>query len=595
MPTLNWIGKEAVLNHHNEVPFHLLRCNPDLSIGEPDSGNLLVEGDNLLALKALLPYYAGQVKCVYIDPPYNTGNENWIYNDNVNSPEIREWLGKVVGKEVEDLSRHDKWLCMMYPRLVLLRELLSEEGSIWVSIDDHEVEHARILLNEVFGASNFVATVIWQKVFSPKNSAKYLSEVHDYVLLYTRNKAIWSRNLLPRSESQNDRYSNPDDDLRGPWTSGDLSARNYYSEGTYPVITPSGRVIDGPPKGTYWRVSKEKLLELDQDGRIWWGEDENNVPRLKRFLSEVKDGIVPQTLWIYNEVGHTQEAKKELIQICDFESSEDVFITPKPTRLIRRILQIATGPNDLVLDSFAGTGTTGQAVLEQNQDDGGQRRFILIEMAQNVVRAITQQRLQRVVQGYSYKGTDRTELFKEKLTVTNFKQSAQILKQIDELKQTYKTNYDGFETKIEHEHVVLYGKTKIDGFKQGVGGGFRYCQLGETLFDANGQLRQAEVAFGDLARHVFFTETGSPLPFEVQAVTPLIGIHNNTAIYLLYNGIMADVQPDGGNILTRTILASLPPHPGPKIIYGNGCLLSQDYLQQQNITFRQTPYEIRVN
>lgn len=595
MPTLNWIGKEAVLNHHREVPFHLLRGSPTLSAGDPDSGNLLVEGDNLLALKALLPYYAGQVKCIYIDPPYNTGNESWVYNDNVNSPEIRDWLGQVVGKEAEDLSRHDKWLCMMYPRLALLRDLMSEEGSIWVSIDDHEVEHARNLLNEVFGKDNFVATIIWQKVFSPKNSAKYLSEDHDYILLYAKNKAVWDRNLLPRSGTQDERYSNPDNDPRGPWTSGDLSARNYYSEGTYPVTTPSGRVIPGPPKGTYWRVSKEKLLELDQDGRIWWGEDQNNVPRLKRFLCEVKEGVVPQTLWTYTQVGHTQEAKKELIQICDFESSDDVFVTPKPTRLIRRILQIATGPNDLVLDSFAGTGTTAQAVLEQNQEDGGRRRFILIEVAPDVARPVTHQRLQRVIQGYPFTGTERTELFRQKLTVTAFRKSAETLARIEEIKDAQKQAYDGFETKIEDECIVLYGRTQIKGFKEGTGGGFRYCELGETLFDAGGQIRHGAVTFADLARHVFFTETGAPLPADTDGETPLIGVHRGTAIYLLYNGIMDDVQPDAGNVLTRALLAALPAHDGPKVIYGNGCLLGREYLQQQGITFRQTPYEIKVN
>jgi len=257
MPTLDWIGRSAVVEHHKQVPFRLLHCNPKLSHGDADGGNLVIQGDNLEALKALLPYYAGQVKCIYIDPPYNTGNENWIYNDNVNSPHIREWLGKVVGGEGEDLSRHDKWLCMMYPRLTLLWQLLSDDGSLWMSIDDNEVHHARAILDEIFGRENFVTTVIWQKVFSPKSSARHLSENHDYVLLYAKGSRSWQRNLLTRTEEQNQRYSNPDNDPRGPWTSGDLSARNYYSLGIYPVTTPSGRVIPGPPKGTYWRVSKD--------------------------------------------------------------------------------------------------------------------------------------------------------------------------------------------------------------------------------------------------------------------------------------------------------------------------------------------------
>lgn len=249
MPTLNWIGKEAVVKHHKEVPFRLLEPVPERSCGEVESGNLIVQGDNLHALKALLPRYAGQVKCIYIDPPYNTGNEGWVYNDNVNSPEIRRWLGEVVGKEGETLDRHDRWLCMMYPRLVLLKQFLREDGAIFVSIDDNEVATLRLLMDEIFGAKNFVATVLWQKVYSPKNSARHLSEDHDYVVIYASKADAWKPNLLPRTDEQNAAYRNPDDDPRGVWKTSDLSARNYYSAGTYPITCPSGRVIDGPPKG----------------------------------------------------------------------------------------------------------------------------------------------------------------------------------------------------------------------------------------------------------------------------------------------------------------------------------------------------------
>jgi len=541
MPTLNWIGKEAVVEHHKEVPFHLLRCNPELSVGEPGSGNLLVQGDNLLALKALLPYYKGQVKCIYIDPPYNTGNESWVYNDNVNSPEIQTWLGRVVGKEAEDLSRHDKWLCMMYPRLVLLRELLSEDGSFWMSIDDNEVHHARAILDEIFGPQNFVDTIIWQKIFSPKSSARHLSADHDFILVYAKNAEVWQRNLLPRTEAQDQRYKNPDNDPRGPWTSGDLSARNYYSLGTYPITTPSGRVIESPPKGTYWRVSKETLEDLDTDGRIWWGESGDNVPRLKRFLSEVKSGVVPQTIWLHKEVGNTQEAKKEVVRMLPEAAS--VFSTPKPTRLITRILQIATDPGDLVLDSFAGSGTTGHAMLKLNKEDGGNRRFILVEMEPEIARAITSERLKRAIEGYEWEG------------------------------QQSKTNRE-----------------------EGLGGGFRFCELGPTLFDAQGQIRDA-VSFTDLAHHVFFTETGEPLPLPQGATleTPLLGAVNGLAVYLLYNGVLEDRSEGSGNVLTQAVLATLPPHDGPKVVYGNGCMLSSAYRQQANITFRQIPYEVKVS
>lgn len=259
--------------------------------------NLLVQGDNLLALKALLPYYAGKVKCIYIDPPYNTGNEGWVYNDNVNSPEIRQWLKQVVGKEGEDLSRHDKWLCMMYPRLALLREFLSEDGAIFISIDDNEVQNLRAVMDELLGVRNFVATVIWQKVYSPKNSAKHFSEDHDFIIVYAKNAEDWRPNLVSRTDRQDKAYKNLDKDSRGPWKTSDLSARNFYSLGTYSITAPSGRVIEKPPQGRYWVVSQEKFHELCKDRRIWWGKGGSSIPQVKRFLSEVKKGVVPQTLW----------------------------------------------------------------------------------------------------------------------------------------------------------------------------------------------------------------------------------------------------------------------------------------------------------
>jgi adenine-specific DNA-methyltransferase len=377
MPDLYFKGKEFVYNHHLTVPYRPLETQPDKSIGE-DSGNLIIHGDNLHALKALLPHYAGKVDCIFIDPPYNTGNENWSYNDNVNSPIMREWLSSNPINR-EDMLRHDKWACLMYPRLKLLYELLSEQGSFWMTLDDNEIHHARLILDDIFGSENFVATCIWQKVYSPKNTARHFSEDHDYLLVYAKNAAEWTPTLLPRTEEMEARYVNTDNDKRGPWKAGDVSARNYYSEGTYSIKCPLGRLIEGPPNGRYWVISKQKFEGLDADNRIWWGEDGNNIPAIKRFLSEVKQGVVPQTLWFYNEVGHTQDAKKELLSILNFETSEDVFVTPKPTKLIERVLQLATDSDSIVLDSFAGSGTTAHAVLSMNAKDGGNRNFILVE------------------------------------------------------------------------------------------------------------------------------------------------------------------------------------------------------------------------
>jgi adenine specific DNA methylase Mod len=588
MPTLDWIGKSAVRKHHKEVPFRLLEEHEEKHVGDDDTDNLLVQGDNLHALKALLPYYAGEVDCVYIDPPYNTGNEDWAYNDNVNSPEINEWLGKTVGKEAEDLSRHDKWLCMMIPRLMLLHKLLAENGSFWMSIDDNEVHHARALLDEVFGRQNFVDTVIWQKNFAPKNSAKFFSSDHDYILVYAKDKENWDRNLLPRSDEQDERYSNPDDDPRGPWASDNLLARNPYSKGLYSVEKPSGSVIDGPPKGTYWRISKEKLKELDEDNRIWWGEDGDNVPRLKRFLSEVKDGVVPQTLWTYEEVGHTQESKKELVQICDFESSDDVFVTPKPTRLVERILDIATDPGDLVLDSFAGTATTGHATLKKNDFDGGSRRFILVEMNEEVAQDIAHQRLKRAVEGYPYEGTEKETLMEEKLTVRSFKKGNKIYAESQKVKENHADQYDKIRREVDDGMFRLYGQNDIQEWKEGLGSGFRYCTLGSPLVNSDGIIR-GEVEYEELARHVFYTETGDTLPQDHEMNPPLVSAQQGMALYLL--------SGEESSVLTRSLLNDIPTNGEIEntVVYGEACRVGESMLKERGVTFRQLPYEVRVS
>jgi site-specific DNA-methyltransferase (adenine-specific)/adenine-specific DNA-methyltransferase len=541
MPTLDWIGKKAVVEHHKQVPFHLLCCRPDLSVGEPGSGNLLVQGDNLLALKALLPYYGGKVKCIYIDPPYNTGNENWVYNDNVNSPEIQQWLGDVVGGEAQDLSRHDKWLCMMYPRLVLLREFLSQDGSLWMSIDDHEAHHARMLLDEIFGQDNFVAAVTWQKRYAAPNDSTGIPATHDYILVYSQSGAF-DRNLLPRTEKQDKAYRNRDNDPRGPWKTDDCTCNKTRWERPnlfYPLIHPVTGEEVWPKETRVWAFSEDVSRAFAADDRLWWGKaGKRRVPAVKKFLSEVRAGLVPVTWWPYDEAGHTGEAKREVLQVL---GTLPGYMTPKPTRLIRRILKIATDSGDLVLDSFAGSGTTGHAVLQANEEDGGDRRFILVEMEPSIAREITAPRLRHAIEGYAW--TDQ------------------------------------------------WGAVNR---KDGLGGGFRFCELCTTLFDGQGRIRD-NVRFADLARHVFFVETGEPLPAGAVLDSPLLGIANEAAIYLLSNGILPDSSSQDGHALTRSVLADLPPHDGPKVIYGNGCVLSSDDLQQEGITFRQVPYEIKVD
>lgn len=386
---LSWHGKRRARQLALTPSTGTLRPIPEESVNWDTTQNLMIEGDNLEVLKLLQKSYAGKVKLIYIDPPYNTGKD-FVYPDNFqnNIKNYLELTGQVEGdakisSNTEASGRfHTEWLSMMYPRLKLARALLQEDGSIFISIDDNELKSLRAICDEIFGEENFIATVIWQKVFSPKNTARHFSEDHDYIVVYARNAESWMPSLMPRTQEMEARYSNIDNDARGPWTSGDLSARNYYGEGTYPVTTPSGRIISGPPPGRYWAISQKTFLELDKDKRIWWGASGDNMPRLKRFLSEVKAGKVPQTLWSHLEVGHTQESKKEFLELLPIVNSDAVFETPKPRRLLARICQLATEAtgNEVVLDFFAGSGTTGDAVMFENAHDGGNRRYILVQL-----------------------------------------------------------------------------------------------------------------------------------------------------------------------------------------------------------------------
>ncbi len=527
MPVLDWIGKKAVVNHHREVPYRLIHCDKSKSVGDPKAGNLLVQGDNLEALKALLPYYAGKVKCIYIDPPYNTGNESWIYNDNVNSPEMQKWLGTVVGKEAEDLSRHDKWLCMMYPRLRLLKEFLREDGSIWISIDDNEVHGLKLLCDEIFGRANFISNVIWQKKHTRSNDARYLSDNHDHIICFAKQIEKWNRNLLERN-SENKGYTNIDNDPRGDWASGPCHAKTPNAKDIYNITTPGGRTIS-PPSGTSWRFSAEKFSELIKDNRIYFGQNGNNIPRYKRFRSEVQDGLVPITLWLKEEVGHNQDAKTEV----KLFNEDDVFSTPKPEKLIKQIITISSNNGDLILDSFAGSGTTGAVAHKMG------RKHISIELGDHA-----------------------------------------------------------------HTHIVPRYRKVIDGEQGGIsadigwqgGGGFRYCTLGEPLFDAQGHINP-QVGFADLAAHVFFCETGSPIPKRADPAQRLIGCFQNRAIYLLHNKASAGVASQiFGNVLTLDTLDQLvlpdPDFDGSRIVYAEGCTVPDDRLARMGVTFKHIPYQI---
>lgn len=369
---LTWIGKDErprleprILLEDPELSYHAATRISDHDLFD----NMLIHGDNLLALKALEQEFAGKIKCACIDPPYNTGSAFTHYDDGL---------------------EHSTWLSLMRDRLELLKSLLSLDGSIWITIDDHEMPYLRLLLDEVFGRSNFVGQVVWQKVYSVKGSARFLSEMHDYVIVYARDASALKLKLLPRTEKSNKLYKNPDNDPRGPWRAGPRAARNYYGEGTYSITCPSGRVIEGPPKGSYWRYSKAKFEELDRDGRIWWGSKGGNVPAPKLYLAEVKQGVVPSTIWFHEDVGHNQDAKKHLISLLP--EVEDVFITPKPERLVSRIIQLCTDAGDWVLDSFAGSGTTGATAHKLG------RRWIMVELGDHCHTHVIP-RIRKVVDG----------------------------------------------------------------------------------------------------------------------------------------------------------------------------------------------------
>ena len=400
MPILQWIGKEKVVNHHLKVPYHVLERKYSYDEkgqqeGDNGSENMIIHGDNLLALKSLLPKYEGKVKCIYIDPPYNTGNEGWVYNDNVNDPQIKKWLGEVVGKEGEDLSRHDKWLCMMYPRLRLLQKLLADDGAIFISIDDNEQAYLKLICDEIFGKTCFKADVIWRSSDNSNNNAEVFSEDYNHTLVYSK-KSGWRPNKL-NDESKRKHFKNPDNDPRGPWFDGNpVNNPGWRPNLQFDIIAPNGNIIHHPQNG--WRWSMETIKAKMKTGEIRFSDDQTRIIR-RTYLNEM-EGLTPSNLWIdLDKTAHTRRAKYDLKKIFPEVKVTDLFSTPKPSELIKYIIQLVTKPNDIILDSFAGSGTTAHAVLKQNQEDGGHRKFILIEMM-DYADSITAERVKRVIQGY---------------------------------------------------------------------------------------------------------------------------------------------------------------------------------------------------
>lgn len=548
MPTLNWIGKEAVLKHHKEIPFRLLEPVPELSCGDADSGNLIVQGDNLHALKALLPRYAGQVKCIYIDPPYNTGNENWAYNDNVNSPEIRKWLGEVVGKEGETLDRHDRWLCMVYPRLVLLKQFLRDDGVIFISIDDNEIHHLRALISEV-GGLKFIGCIVWERKRKGSHLTKKLTKKTEYILAYSRNTGdveLVGENVGEDEDFPLVKRTNGIKDLYIPvgklgstkLPDGTYLPGIYGKGGTAVTLIKPVTVVGGTfssdvhIRGPFVWTQENLDAELAAGGRCFLRTINFSLRAVKGSENQGQKGL---SSLLTKEIGTNEDASAELASILDTDLNS-VFQYSKPANLIKTLIRAATfsDKDAICLDSFAGSGTTGHAVLQQNAEDGGNRRFILVELDGNIAQNVTRERVKRVSQGY-----------------TNAKDQA----------------------------------------VEGIGGGFQFCRLSaEPLFDSSGQVR-SDVTFAQLAEFVWFAETGTG--FTGVSDSPLLGVHEGRAIYLLYNGILKDKSVMGGNVLTSPVFDVLPKFSGPKVIYAAANRMGARSARE-SIVFKQTPYALEV-
>ncbi|NOH00501.1 MAG: site-specific DNA-methyltransferase [Anaerolineales bacterium] len=505
MPILHWLNDEEARKTSSRVPYRLLEADETLSYGDPNAENMLIRGDNLEALKALLPYFAGRIKCIYIDPPYNTRSAFEHYDDNL---------------------EHSIWLSTMYPRLEMLRDLLANDGSIWISIDDSEAHYLKILLDEVFGRENFIASNVWQKRYSRENRGA-IGDVHEYVVVYAKDPDVFkiTRNKIPPTSEQLKVYKNPNNDPNGPWRGIPMTAQGYRPNQMYPITTPTG-VVHYPPEGRCWSMIESEYQKLLSAGRIYFGKDGNSQPNVIRYANEI-EGFVPWTWWTSDEVGHTDESKKEMHSLFGKESA---FETPKPERLLQRVIAIATNPGDLVLDSFLGSGTTAAVAHKMG------RRYIGIEMGDHAITHCVP-RLKKVVDG-------------EQGGITE------------------DVNWQG-------------------------GGGFHFYKLGESIFDEEGKINPS-VRFRTLAAHVWFTETHTPLEIRSKKASPLLGVHNGIAYYLLYNGILGDKSKDGGNVLTGKILASLPPYQGQKVIYGELTTFNSQRLARENIIFKQVPYDIKA-
>ena len=639
MPTLDWMGKDKVVNHHRDVPYRVLEHVPENGVLDShgtDCGNMIVHGDNLEALKALLPEYEGRVDCIYIDPPYNTGNENWVYNDNVNDPRIRKWLGKVVGKEGEDFSRHDKWLCMMYPRLQLLRKMLKDTGVIFISIGDDECAALKYICDEIFGTGCFQGDISWQRAYGSQNDKHGMPVEVEHLVVYSIG-ADWKPSALDRTERMDSKYKNPDGDF-APWRPDNIYASGAFDHQgmVYAIQHPFTGELLYPSSGSHWRHGQAKMLEvmnqwcpyelrelddrptreeictvplkdkylhtpaivlslpLDKSREIatrrlsegawplyYFSSDGTGGMQRKTYLTAV-EGKLPTNLWLYDDVGHTDEASKELKAMFDGKA---VFQNPKPTRLIRRILQIACPEDGLVLDSFAGSGTTAQAVLHENAFNNAARRFILVEMG-DYASSTTAERVRRTISGYTMDKAHKDRLYEKKLTYSNLKKCSEFYAEALAVKNAVpEGKYDKVEgPKMAGSAIVVEGVTNKGETVPGIDSGFSYYELGPALFKGDGSLN-ANVSATDVMRYVWYTETKAPYEDLTGECPYLMGEIAGTVYYLAY-------ETGEESVLGYELLGRLPRRGQATVVYADRCVLDEATLEALGVRFKQIPRQI---
>lgn len=606
MPTLDFKGKSFVYAHHLSVPFRELVIDPKKSLpvkgGKPSlDDNLIIHGDNLHALKALLPMYAGKVDCIFIDPPYNTGNEGWCYNDKVNSPLMKEWLKKSANPvDKDDLERHDKWLCMMWPRLQLLKDLLAEHGSIWMTLDDNEAQRAKMILDEIFGEDNFLANVIWEKADSPRMDADFFSTRHDHLLVYAKEI----------SSVQFSRIQNGIDEVPEHYDKEDADGRKYYlkplramgGEGEsrtarpnlyYGLEAPDGVMVYPKLKdGTdgAWRWGKKKYAE--QIDRIEWRTGGSGWTPYFRIYADGSDGMPPETIFYNVDVGSNRTSKAEIRAV--FSGAID-FATPKPIGLLRRVLEVSSRKESIILDSFAGSATTAHAVLGINKLDGGSRKFILVECEEYADR-LTAERVRRVIKGYKFKGTQREELLREPLTWTKLKKAGDLVERVEGLQSLHERKFDAITPRVVDGDLIVTGEKKIASKVEGLGGSFTFCTLGEEM-SLEKLLGDGLPAFDSLAKYVFYTATGKTIdnvPKQNGKTYGFIGETDMYRVHLLYKPDKEWLASSKAALTEELVdqIAGTNAEKKKLLVFAAAKYMSQKDLTRRGIDFGQLPYAI---